>query len=230
MEETATGILPPILSDVLLFLNIAISVMLMFAVAYLVTRNNNEELRQMNGKIKKLSNEVKSLEEKLKERPQKKVDTVLTAEPFGINPNLPREDPNEMSGVWKKFVENYNLIAASMQVPGQLKACKKFVDDNELRMLQCLGTMNFMPATEVEESNYWLWKIPSEKLYAVVPNPLKPCTEELYEQKGLKMVFAINYKDGTYGKYIVETPAMFTIDESNHWKLHEPGVVKLERQ
>lgn len=230
MEETATGILPPILADVLLFLNIAISVMLMFAVAYLMTRNDKSELRQLDGKIKKLSQEVKALEEKLREKPQKKVDTVPKAEPFGINPRLPREESADMSKLWKRFVEDYNHIAASMLVPGQLKACQRFVEENELRMLQYSGMMNFLPTMEVEESNYWLWKIPSEKIYAVVPNPMKPCDEELYERGGLKMVFAINYKDGVYKKYVVETPAIFTIDETNRWKLKDPGVVELERK
>lgn len=231
MEETATGILPPMMSDVLLFLNIAISVMLMFAVAYLITRNNNSELRQMDGKIKKLTQEVKALEEKLREKPHKTVDTVPEAEPFGINPRQPREESEDMSKLWKTFIEDYNHIAASMLVPGQLKACQKFVEENELRMLQYSGMMNFIPTTEVDESNYWLWKIPQQqKLYAVVPNPMKPCDEELYERGGLKMVFAINYKDGIYKKYVVETPATFTIDSSNRWTLKDPGVVGLERK
>lgn len=232
MEETAVqGILPPMMSDILILMNIAMSVVLMFACAYLATRNQNSEIRQLNDKIKKLSQEIKSLDERIG-RPQKKVDTVIEAEPFGISTKFPRQDPNETKmGVWEKFVENYNLIAASMMVPGQLKACQKFVEDNGLRMLQYSGMMNFIPAAEVEESNYWLWKMPNEKnLYAVVPNPMKPCDEELYERGGLKMVFAINYKDGTYKKYIVETPAIFSTDSSNHWKLKDPGVVNLERK
>ena len=234
MEETALqGFLPPMMADALLLMNIAMSVVLMFACAYLATRNNNSEIRQLNDKIKKLSRDLKDLEDKVgNSKPQKKVDSVIEVEPFGFNPRLPRQDPNEVTeGAWKKFVDNYNLIAASMLVPGQLKACQKFVEENELRMLQYSGMMNFIPATEVGESNYWLWKMPNEKnLYAVVPNPMKPCDEELYERGGLKMVFAINYKDGVYKKYIVETPAFFTIDNTNRWKVKDPGVVNLERK
>ena len=233
MEETVTqGILPPVMADVLLFLSLAISIILMFAFAYLFARNPVGEIRQLENKVKKLSADLKELEDKVKNiKPQKVVDTVPAAEPFGINPKMPREDPNDKSKLWKKFVENYNFIAASMSVPGQLKACKKFVEENGLRMLQYTGMMNFIPALEVEESNYWLWKMsPDSNLYAVVPNPMKPCDEELYERGGLKMVFAMNFKDGTYKKYVVDTPAIFTIDGSNHWKLQDPGVIDLARK
>ena len=118
-----------------------------------------------------------------------------------------------------------------MMVPGQLKACQKFVEDNGLRMLKYAGMMNFIPALDVEDSNFWLWKIsPDLNQYAVVPNPMKPCDNELYERGGLKIVFAMNYKDGIYKKYVVDTPAIFTIDNSNQWKLQDPGVVDLERK
>ncbi len=234
MEESAVqGFLPPVMSDMLIMLSIVMNVLLMFAVAYLIlTRNQDGKLRKLDDKIKRVGNDLKILEGKVREmKPQKKVDTVIAAEPFGINPNEPREDPSDTSTLWRRFVENYNHIAASMMVPGQLKACQKFVEDNGLRMLQYAGMMNFVPALDVEESNFWLWKLsPDSNQYAVVPNPMKPCTEELYERGGLKIVFAMNYKDGSYRKYVVDTPAIFTIDNSNQWKLQDPGVVDLERK
>ena len=74
MEETAVqGFLPPIMADALLLMNIAMSVVLMFACAYLATRNNNSEIRQLNDKIKKLSRDLKDLEDKVgNSKPQKK--------------------------------------------------------------------------------------------------------------------------------------------------------------
>lgn len=233
MEDMAAqGILPPIMTDMLLMLNLVLSVILMFAVAYLLmTRQQNDKIRKINDRLKKISNELKLLDGKIRDmKPPRKVDSVPAAEPFGINPNEPREEMSESSGVWRRFVEDYNHIAASMQVPGQLKACQKFVEDNGLRLLQYSGMMNFTPALDVEESGYWLWKFPDSNQYAVVPNPMKPCTEEVYERGGLKIVFAMNYKDGIYKKYVVDTPAIFSIDGANHWQVKDPGVIDLERK
>ena len=235
MEETVAtqGILPPMMADMLLFLNIAMSVVIMFAVAYLaLTRNQDSKFRNLEDKIKRVANDLKILEGKVQEwKPPKKVDTVPFAEPFGIKPGAARTNPSDNSNLWRDFVEDYNHIAASMLVPGQLKACQKFVEENNLRMLQYAGMMNFVPAVEVEDSNFWLWKMSQDSnLYAVVPNPMKPCDETLYERGGLKVVFAMNYKDGTYKKYVVDTPAIFTIDGANHWKLKDPGVVDLARK
>ena len=234
MEETTVqGFFPPMMSDMLIMLSIVLNVILMFAVAYLMlTRNQDGKFRQLDDRIKRVANDLKILDEKVRGmKPPKKVDTVPEAQPFGINPNAPREDPSDPSGIWKRFVDNYNFLAASMMVPGQLKACQKFVEDNGLRMLKYAGMMNFIPALDVEDSNFWLWKIsPDLNQYAVVPNPMKPCDNELYERGGLKIVFAMNYKDGIYKKYVVDTPAIFTIDNSNQWKLQDPGVVDLERK
>ena len=234
MEETTVqGFFPPMMSDMLIMLSIVLNVILMFAVAYLMlTRNQDGKFRQLDDRIKRVANDLKILDDKVRGmKPPKKVDTVPEAQPFGINPNAPREDPSDVSSIWKKFVDNYNFLAASMMVPGQLKACQKFVEDNGLRMLNYAGMMNFIPALDVEDSNFWLWKIsPDLNQYAVVPNPMKPCDNELYERGGLKIVFAMNYKDGIYKKYVVDTPAIFTIDNSNQWKLQDPGVVDLERK
>ena len=234
MEETTVqGFFPPMMSDMLIMLSIVLNVILMFAVAYLMlTRNQDGKFRQLDDRIKRVANDLKILDDKVRGmKPPKKVDTVPEAQPFGINPSAPREDTSDVSSIWKKFVDNYNFLAASMMVPGQLKACQKFVEDNGLRMLNYAGMMNFIPALDVEDSNFWLWKIsPDLNQYAVVPNPMKPCDNELYERGGLKIVFAMNYKDGIYKKYVVDTPAIFTIDNSNQWKLQDPGVVDLERK
>ena len=117
-----------------------------------------------------------------------------------------------------------------MMVPGQEKACQKFIDDNDLSTIKFGMTGNFLPAVTVNDSNLWAWKTTTANTYAVVPNPMKPCTGELYEEDGMKSIFAMNFQNGIYKKYIVKVPAIFTIDEKNRWKLKDPGVVDLERQ
>ena len=238
MAETATqGIISPVLSDALVFLNLALSIILLFAFAYLwTTRHQTGEIAKLNDKVKRLSNDFKILEEKFQEvKPPKKIENVPAVEAFGVNFAAKKEAavaPKIPSGtqVWSKFVDDYNYIAASMLVPGQEKACQKFVDDNDLSMLKFGITGNFLPAVTVSDSNLWAWKIPNSKNYAIVPNPMKPCTGELYEENGMKSVFAMNFQNGIYKKYTVKIPAVFNVDEKNRWHLKDPGVVDLARQ
>ena len=126
-------------------------------------------------------------------------------------------------------MESYNHIAASMAVPGQLKACENFVIENRLKILVYTGSMNFVPAIDVKESKFWAWKIEEGNRFAVVPNPMAKYDEDLHSHSGMKETFASNYEKGSYTKYFVELPAILTYDESNKWKILEPGVIKLER-
>ena len=240
MSETAAqGIISPVLSDTLTFLNIVLSIILMFAFAYLwTTRHQTGEIGRLNDKIKKLSSELKALENKVDNiKIPPKVETIPEAAPFGLDMNQRKEQAAAVAAkmkvpvgnqFWSRFIDDYNYIAASMLVPGQLQACQKFVDENELRTLRIGMTGNLLPVTTVEESLLWAWKNPKGSSYAIVPNPMKACTSEIYEQ--MKMIFAISYESGVYKKYIVKIPAMFVIDESNHWKLKDPGVIDLARQ
>ncbi|MBQ9441512.1 MAG: hypothetical protein IJU55_00675 [Selenomonadaceae bacterium] len=238
MEETATqGIISPVLADTLLFLNLTLSIILLFAFAYLfTTRHQTGEIAQLKDRIKKLSGSLKALEEKFQEiKPPKKVDTVPEPDAFGMSfakKEKPAVAPKIPTGnqVWSKFIDDYNHIAGSMLVPGQLQACQKFVEENNLRMLMRGITGNFLGTNSVEESNFWAWKINDSKNFAVVPNPMKPCTGDLYEEVGLKSIFAMNFENGVYKKYEVKVPAIFTTDENNRWQLKDPGVVDLSRQ
>ena len=231
MEEVSQGIIPPIIADVLVLLSLALNFVLMIAVAYLfATKSQDGKFNQLDKNIKKVAKDLKNLETKVSEiKPHKVVDTVPQAVPFGIDTSKPRvEENSDPSSKWASFVENYNYIAASMAVPGQRQACEKFVNDNGLKMLMYGGMMTFLPAFDVEESSFWAFKI-SDTDYAVVPNPMKPCNDEVYNRGGIKETFAINFLDGVYKKYIVSVPAIFTLSSANQWLVKEPGVAKLER-
>lgn len=240
MEETAAqGIISPVLSDTLLFLNIALSIILLFAFAYLwTTRHQTGEIGRLNDKIKRLSADLKELSERVDNiKIPQKVETVPEPAPFGLDIGARKEQAAAAAArakipvgeqAWSRFVDDYNYIAASMQVPGQLAACQRFVDENELRTLRIGITGNLLPVTTIEESLLWAWKSPKGNNYAIVPNPMKVCTGELYDE--MKMIFAMSYENGIYKKYIVKIPAIFIIDERSHWQLKDPGVVELARQ
>ncbi len=240
MEESAVqGFLSPVTADMLVVLSIVINVILLFAFAYLwTTRQQDERFTKMEASIKKVSTGLKNLENRVQEiKPARTVENLPQAEPFGMSFRQPHEEEekkisksNDSSAAWNKFVEDYNHIAESMAVPGQVQACEKFTSEKNLRLLFYADDMTFLPSIDVEESSYWAWKVPNtQDVYAVVPNPLKPCNEELYETGGLKIIFAMNYRGGSYGRYIVETPAIFEGGSSGKWKLQEPGVIDLAR-
>ena len=235
MEQQAVQtLLPPMLSDMITLLGIVLSVLLLVAVAYLWTtrQQTDSEVKKVREEMKKLSKRITDLDQKVAElKIRKTVSELPPIEPFGKKFGEPEEPVAAPEKPWKKFIEAFNFLAASMQVPGQLKACEKFVGDNSLRMLAHGGMITkFLPAQDVEDSNFWAWKIPETNQYAVVPNPLIPCDNNLYEKSGMKETFALNYEEGTYKKYVVKLPAIFVCGDANSWQIREPGVIDLERE
>lgn len=229
MEETA------MFSDALNFLSLGLGVVLLFAVAYLWSSNSNKtaELEGIQSELKRMKKTLSKLEDKVNVmREPKVVDEVPQAEPFGIDLTEPVETritPLAPQEPWLNFIDDYNKLAAEMQNPGQLMKCEKFVRNNKLRILTYGGSLTFRPAIDVKDSDYWAFKCELDE-YAIVPNPMNPCDEELHEHGGLKEIFALNYQNGVYRKYFVKLPALFNFGADNTWQIKNPGVVNLERK
>ena len=231
-------------ANMLIILSLALNLVLLFGFAFLwATRRREEQVTALEKSVQKLSNNVKQLEKRIEEKNPRVVHTLPDMKPFGMDFDEDSVDERkaaqaaaavsdergEYAELWEKFVEGYNLLAASMNVPKQLEACEKFVYDNSLRMLLYGGAMNFLPAIEVSESNYWAWKIPDTKnIYAVVPNPMRPCDKVVYESGGLKQIFNADYNGGVFRKYIVERPAIFV--STSNWQLQDRGKLELEKE
>ncbi len=227
MEETTA------LSDVLNFLSLGLSVVLLMATAYLWSSNNrkSDELQQLQKDVQKLKKKLSTLEERVSEiREPQVIADVPEVEPFGLNLDEHKEmriTPLAPQKMWLNFVQDYNNFVAELESPGELRKCEKFVRDNKLKSLT-YGNSTIRPAIDVKDSIYWAFKCSGDE-FAVVPNPLNPCDDMLVELGGLKELYALNYKDGTYKKYFVKTPAIVTSDSVNGWRLKETGVVNLER-
>ena len=229
MEETT------VLSDALNFLSLGLSVVLLFAVAYLWSSNGRKsaQLQQVQSDLQKVKKKLSALEEKVNEiREPTVVSDVPQAEPFGLDLDEPREfrvaTPLAPQKPWLNFIKEYNEFAETLASPGQLKKCEKFVRDNKLKVLTYGSSMTFRPAIDVKDSIYWAFKGNGGE-FAVVPNPMNPCDEELYEFSGMKEIYALNYESGVYRKYFVKLPAIFISDPVNGWMLKDTGVVNLER-
>ena len=229
MEETT------VFSNALNFLSLGLGVVLLFAVAYLWSSNSrkSEQLQQVQSDLQKVKKKLSALEVKINEiREPTVIADVPQAEPFGLDLDEPREvrvsTPLAPQNPWLNFVKEYNEFAAALASPGQLKKCEKFVRDNKLKILTYSSGMNFRPAIDVKDSIYWAFKSNGGE-YAIVPNPMNPCDEEIYEFSGMKDIYAMNYQDGVYRKYFVKLPAILISDPVNGWMLKDTGVVNLER-
>ena len=233
MEES---MMSPLFSDALNFLSLGLSVVLLFAVAYLWSSNGTKtaQIETLQSDFKRMKKKLDKVEEKVNQiREPQVVAEVPQAAPFGIDLSTD-ELPEHSTALapqdpWVDFVEDYNVLAADMSAPGKLKKCENFVREQKLRILTYGGSMTFRPAIDVKDSNYWAFKCSGEE-FAVVPNPMIPCDEELHEHGGIKEAFALNYQSGVYKKYSVKLPAIFTCEPSEGWKLKNPGVVNLERK
>jgi len=233
MEEAAIS---PMFSEVLNFLSLGLSVVLLFAVAYLWSSNNNKaaEMERLKVDVQRMKKTVNNLKEKVEQfREPKVVSEVEQVEPFGLDLSEPfptRITPLAPQDPWINFVDEYNKLAEEMKKPGQLMRCEKFVRSNKLRILTYGGALTFRPAIDVKDSGYWALKCELDE-YAVVPNPMNPCDEELHDHGGMKEIFALNYQDGVYRKYFVKLPAIFNLEAGEDgWRLKNPGVVNLERK
>ena len=224
MEETA--MVSPLFSDALNFMALVLSVVLLFAVAYLWSSNSAKtlELSKIQEELKRMKRTLSKVEAKVSElREPTVVSSVPQIEAFGINTS----SLSTASEPWQNFIDEYNELAEEMSLPGQLKKCERFIRDNNLKILTYGGAMTFRPAIDAKDSTYWAFKCRGDE-YAVIPNPMKPCDEEFYEHGGIAKLFALNYESGVYRKYSVKLPAIFSHDSAG-WTLKNPGVANLER-
>ena len=226
---------PTIFSGALNFLSLGLSVVLLFAVAYLWSSNSNKtaELSTIQSELKRMKKNLSTLQEKVNQiREPTVVSEVPQVEPFGLDltePPINRITPLAPQDPWLGFIDEYNKLAEEMKKPGQLTKCEKFVRNNKLRILTYGGALTFRPAIDVKDSGYWAFKCELDE-YAIVPNPMNPCDEDLHDFGGMKEIFALNYQAGVYRKYFVKLPALFNFDGNEGWHLKNPGVVNLERK
>ena len=237
MEEIPVGIMSPLLSDSLTLLSIVLSIILLIALSYIwsIQRQDRDDIAKLSNTVKNLSKKLKDIEtlqieknsSKETEKISKDISVKVDNEPKTETKNFITNQVQIPRNLWADFLESYNHIAESMAVPGQLKACENFVNENNLKILVYNGSMNFVAASDVKESRFWAWKIEESNKFAVVPNPMIKYDEDLHSHSGMKETFASNYENGSYTKYFAELPAILSCDENNNWKILEPGVIKL---
>ena len=239
-----TGLFSPMIADTVLILVGVISLVALVGISYNYSLMFNA--RGKIAKIEALEQELKILQRELKELKSQMVKYQFK-EAAPIDKGVPKSAVNTAAAgaaesplkqeVWQAFVDDYNNLARSMDVPKADKACESFVRNNRLHLLICVepsdmenggGTPLYAPVDEVELSNFWAWQVPGKAdVFVVVPNPLVEYNEELHNHKGMKETFASNYEKGNFKQLQVKLPAQF-MQRLGAWKIVQPGVIKVQ--
>ncbi len=235
----------PMTANIIIILIGTLSVVALLGAAYnssviIGNRDKFKKIDKMEHELKQLQQELKALKKAPaansptvaapsagKEMPQ----TTLAAQKKG---NL---EQNLQPEVWQKFVDDYNNLANSMNVPKAVEACTNFVRSYKLELLVCVaseeqagGAANpiYASADDVEQSVFWAWNVTGQpEDFAVVPNPLVEYNEKIHHQGGMKETFASNYENGAFHQIQVKLPAHFS-RHLGHWKIVQPGVIRLK--
>ncbi len=235
--DAPVGFLPPVLGDILGILSLVLSVLLMCVVAWLWL--SGQQQKTALKKISRLTTEVAQLSKRISELESRLNPTVAPApepEQKKTQENSP-SPAGKKEAVWQSFLENFNHLAHSIDIPAADKACANFIAMNKLTLLYCqnhAANSNGNPAPEfataknMESSTFWAYLLPgSADRYAVVPNPLNPYQQELHEEGGMKETFASNYELGTCRHMAVKLPALLR-NNGSEWMIDQPGVIHLE--
>ena len=238
------GLFSPLTAHAVLILVGVISLVALVGISYNYSLIINNRGRL--SKIEDLEREVNSLQRDLREIREQMVKYQL-GEAVPVDKGVPKRAANMAAAgaaegtlkqeVWQAFVNDYNNLANSMDVPKADQACENFVRNNRLQLLICVepaaaeqgdGNPLYAPVDEVELSNFWAWQVPGENdMFAVVPNPLVAYDEDLHSKKGMKETFASNYEKGKCTNIQVKLPAQFR-QKLGAWKIVRPGVIRVK--
>lgn len=240
MEVT---IFPPFVAQVMLILVGVISLVALVGIAYnySIIINGRDKL----AKLTELEHEVKSLQAEVKEIRGRLAREQLNE--GAVQDKVPRPGKAKQEGakevqklqteVWQNFIDDYNNLAVSMDIPKAAEACANFVKSHKLHLLICVEPHNaesgrktplYAPVEETELSNFWAWPVPGkEEDFVVVPNPLPEYDEKLHNRGGMKETFASNYETGTFHQIQVKLPAHFQ-QRLGSWSIVQPGVIRVK--
>ncbi|MCR5758281.1 MAG: hypothetical protein K6F95_10305 [Selenomonas sp.] len=236
------GLFPPMAANVLLILVGAISMVALVGIAYTysIAASNRRQIARIEDiehTIKVLQQDIRDLQRKMGED-RKGEGRQADESSAKVRPNSPIADTgrgNLKQEIWQGFVDDYNNLANSMNVPKAEEACDNFVHNNRVKLLICITrqeegerTPVYEMVNSVGDSKYWAWNLPGQpEDFIVVPNPLQEYDEELHHQGGMKETFASNYETGRFKQVQVKLPAHFTLRQGK-WKIIQPGVIRVK--
>ena len=212
----------PVMTDVFVVLCFVICFILIGCVIYLYMQNQN--YKGHGKKINAISRDLKAAIAELhninaylfpsKEKEEKKHAPKPVEPPKETN--APKPVKKE---VWQEFVDAYNNLANSMEVPKADIACENFIKEHNLTTFKLESKTAGQPPVFSEgdkNSPYWGYKVPDEDRFAIVINPKIDFDEKLYKDGGLKESFASNFEDmKEIQKVAAKIPAIMTKKTEN---------------
>ncbi|SHK37098.1 hypothetical protein SAMN05216582_1031 [Selenomonas ruminantium] len=234
----------PMMADMILILVGAVSIVALIGTAYnysiiISRRDKILKIEQLERDLKLLQQEIRELKNGAVKIRRGEAAPAAEAGASAAADTQKRTPPEKkmQPEVWRKFVDDYNNLANSMNVPRAAEACDNFVKSHKLTLLVCVvsgpasangGSLSYETVEQVAGSNYWAWNVAGQpEDFVVVPNPLVPYDEKLHQAGGMKETFASNYETGSFKQIQVKLPACFT-RKAGSWKIVQPGVIRLK--
>lgn len=219
----------PMMTDVFVVLCFIISFILIGAVIYLYMQNQN--FKSHGKKINSISRDLKAAIAELHNInaylfPSKDKEEKKTVTPPPKEENAPKTVKKE---VWQEFVDAYNSLANSMEVPKADIACENFVKERGLMLFKLESKAEGQPPVFAEgdkNASYWGYKIPNEERFAIVVSPKLTFDEKFYKEGGLKESFASNFEDmKEIQKVTVKIPAIMS-KKDGKYVINQPGLLR----
>ena len=177
------ALFPPMAAHILLIFVGAISMVALVGIAYnySLTRSTREKIarvEELERDVKILQCDIKALQDRLpKDAMPDNTDTkpaVDKAAGGALAGNVKQE-------VWQGFVDDYNNLANSMNIPKAAEACENFVRNNKVQLLVCVEsqkaedgkTLVYTAVDNVESSRYWAWNVTGKPDYFGVSRMLE---------------------------------------------------------
>lgn len=237
------ALFPPMVANVILISVGAISMVALVGVAYnysltISSRKKVAKVEELEHEVKILQRDIKELKERLTKisPPEPAAQEKVSVKSASSKAAGGIEERNLKQEVWQGFVNDYNNLANSMNVPKAAEACENFVRNNKVQLLTCTSpqegdggrTPVYTLVDTVADSKYWVWNVTGQtEDFVVVPNPLLEYNEELHHKGGMKETFASNYETGSFKQVQVKLPAHFT-QQQGLWKIVQPGVIRVK--
>lgn len=225
----------PMMTDIFLVLCFVICFILIGAVIYLYMQNQNYQ--GYGKKITAISRDLKAAIQELhninaylfpsKDKEEKKTT------PKPVEPPEPPKETNApkpvKKEVWQEFIDAYNNLANSMEVPKADIACDNFIKEHNLTLFKLVSkTVGQPPVFSEDEKDaaYWGYKIPNDDRFAIVISPKIKFDDNFYKEGGLKESFASNFEElKEIRKVAVKIPAIMT-KKDGKYSINQPGLLR----
>ncbi|MBR3624417.1 MAG: hypothetical protein IKN43_13845 [Selenomonadaceae bacterium] len=229
--KEAPRLFSPMMADFILVFALLLIILLIAGTAYNFLKlqnmkNHGKRIKTISGDLKAAVTEIHSINAYLFPSEEKKEQPKPPAKP-PKEENAPKTIKRE---IWQDFVDKFNNLANSMEVPKAAIACENFVKEHKLILLKLVEKTDNQPpkfALGEKGAPFWGWQIPGDsERFAVAISPEMKFDEKFQKDGGLKEMFASNFKDlKEIQKVEIKIPAIVT-KKGEEYTIEQPGLLR----